>query len=270
MDRGLVGRMVRASIVSMLVLSAAACGGKTVSNTPADGGDAAIEVAVDRPVVPDATGADELSDTASADMLAPGDGALAATCEGAAAVNVCGCGCCGQPQSTVCYFPALGDSAGAIPDPRPSNCATVGCSAGVRHVCCADPGAPPSIGDAGNDGYCARDPATNLPRIQVTRTEGTTCTTITLRGPTSVDASTAQPIPGWMFESGTRGPCVADGSAARDTAIGALGHVAFRPSPAPGHIDAHLSVFFDATSGVADTVRFDFGDLPLSLSNCAP
>src|SRR5215471_1476949 len=62
-------------------------------------------------------------------------------------LDVCGCGCCGgMAQYRACYYPALGESRDAIPNPvpTPQECATTGCASGVRHICCADPGATPS------------------------------------------------------------------------------------------------------------------------------
>jgi hypothetical protein len=259
--------MIRPRLLSILLLTAAACGGSGSSkDAPGDGGDAAPETGGDQREAPDDTGADAADAAVATDA---GDATVAATCEGAAAVSVCGCGCCGGvAMSAVCYFPALGQTASAIPDPRPANCATVGCSAGVRHVCCADPGPAPAGADAGNASYCARDPGTNLPRIQVTKTDGATCTTISLQGPGAGGAAVPQPIAGWTFENGTRGPCA--GSATPTYAIGALGSVALRATPAPGHVDVHLAVFFDAASGVPDAIRFDVADLTLSVSSCAP
>lgn len=67
--------------------------------------------------------------------------------------TACGCGCCtGSATSTSCYFPSLGETTSDIRSKDEAvkssvNCELAGCSAGVRHVCCA-PAEPEAPGSA--------------------------------------------------------------------------------------------------------------------------
>lgn len=228
------------------------------------GGDASAEASSDHAVGP----ADAVAD--AADAVTDAADAGSAACQGAAVVDVCGCGCCGAPMSTVCYFPARGESAATIPDPRPPSCAAVGCSAGVRHLCCADPGPPAAGADAGSAGLCAWETPTNALRVGFTKAEGATCTTVMLIASGPLDAAPpTDPVAGWRFESGSRGAC--DGSGAPIPVIGALGSI-FLNEPASGHVIVHLAVFFDAGSGVAASVRLDAADVAISMNTtgCTP
>src|SRR4051812_42390426 len=178
---------------------------------PSEGAAADAPADADAPAGADAhAGGDARADAdTSGDSGADADddaGSIAFSCVNAPVANVCGCGCCGgQPMSTTCYYPALGQLAGGIPDPRPSDCSAVGCSAGVRHICCVDPGPPPPPGDAGSGAsYCAYDPATDLPRIIVERRDGQSCLSVRLAGrDVPPPASGAAPIPGWVMEGAT-------------------------------------------------------------------
>jgi hypothetical protein len=174
-----------------------------------------------------------------------------------APVNVCGCGCCGEAMGRACYYPALGESRETVPNPipPPQNCAAAGCSFGVRHLCCADPGA--QIGVVTLCAYNTSDE--DYPRFQVTKRDGAVCTTLEIAlsafgapilGPGLTDRASA-----W------RGPC--DGTTTQN-AIGGLGSVT--PSPlthADGNSrrDIHVALFFDSGTGIAEAVRIDADDV---------
>jgi hypothetical protein len=128
-------------------------------------------------------------------------------------------------------------------------------------------GSAPAGNDGGDATTCAYDPATDLPRVRLTKVEGTVCTKISLVGPNAGPPSPTDPIPGWKFESGTRGPC--DGSGTPADAIGAFGTAALG-GPSPGHVDIHLAVFFDPSASAVSAVRVDVQDLTLSISACSP
>ncbi len=73
-------------------------------------------------------------------MEASGDAATAACPAGVAPLDVCGCGCCGEAMGRACYYPSRGETRAEIPNPPGQSCSMAGCSYGVRHICCADPG----------------------------------------------------------------------------------------------------------------------------------
>jgi hypothetical protein len=177
-------------------------------------------------------------------------------------VDVCGCGCCGQPMGRACWYPARGESAAGIPDPRPANCATVGCSAGVRHLCCADPG--PAAGNPGS--YCARDLATALERYAIVRRDGASCVQVVVARVNQPGALPVAAPPGWSVR-GERGPC--DQPGAREPAIGALGTFAVDGAFQNMRFDLHAALFFGDASGVAQAIRLDVDDLALS-PGCGP
>ena len=208
------------------------------------GADVSADVSVDAP-------ADVTAD-AAADVTV--DAAAAACPADVPPLDVCGCGCCGEAMGRACYYPSRGESRDAIPNPVPpaSSCATVGCSYGVRHVCCADPGAQPSMTD-----ICGNDASSeDWPRFTVTRRDGDMCTTLELGS-----AGMILPIvgpPGYANTNGWRQPC--DGSTARVYAIGGLGRVTAGTSgtllPFPRY-DVHVALFFDNGKGSAEAVRID-------------
>jgi hypothetical protein len=172
----------------------------------------------------------------------------------------CGCGCCGPtPESTACYYPVLGQSPATIvgPMPTPGQCATAGCSWGVRDVCCAGPEQPQPA-----DGYCGADTSgEDLPAFTITRRDGDTCTTLELWAANKPQLPISGP-PGFAVMWGTREPC--SGGPPSATAIGGLGSVNPSPGPAgqvPSRYDVHLVLFFDNGTGTADAVRLDAADV---------
>jgi hypothetical protein len=192
--------------------------------------------------------------------MGPAD-AGAACPANAPALNVCGCGCCGAaPMGHACYYPVRGESVSTIPNPMPSpaSCAAVGCSFGLRYVCCAEPGAPA----APTATYCSRDLATNLERYVVIKTEGAVCTQFQLDGYTSPSAFPISASPGFSVARATMGPC--DGSAPAAYAIGGLGSIDFRRAPASSNLDVHVTLFFDGASGTANAVGLDVDGLTIS------
>lgn len=216
-----------------------------------------LEVAFDTVSVPDAVA----FDTASVDVL-PVPGTVCP--DGIAVLDVCGCGCCGGvPGVTSCYYPALGQTRATIanPAPSPTTCAMAGCALGERHVCCADPGQAASAAL-----YCARDTSSeDLPSLTLRKREESVCTDVVF----SNIGAPAFPIssPGlYSVEYAVRGPC--DGSGA--LAIGGLGTMTRDVDATSGlvQISAHLVLFFDAGSGIADSVRFDVAGVVFGA--CSP
>jgi hypothetical protein len=203
----------------------------------------------------DRTAATDVSDVAPSSSApdALGGGMCPA---GVGPVIDCGCGCCGAtPQGTACYYPVLGQSAETIvgPKPTPGQCATAGCSFGVRDICCAGPDQPQP-----SDGYCGADTTVeDLPRFTITRHDGDTCTTLELWAENKPQLPISGP-PGYAVMWGTRGPC--SGATPPATAIGGLGSVDPSPGSAgtvPSRYDVHVILFFDNGSGTADAVRLD-------------
>src|SRR4051794_6588755 len=132
---------------------------------------------------------------------APGDGATAACPAGVAPVDVCGCGCCGEAMGRACYYPARGETREEIPNPPGQNCAMAGCSYGIRHVCCADPG--PEVSQAP---ICAIDTSIeDLSRFTITRRDGDLCTTLELSITSSILQITGPP--GYPFAKAWRARC---------------------------------------------------------------
>jgi hypothetical protein len=184
---------------------------------------------------------------------------------GVAPVDVCGCGCCGSPQSVTCYYPAQGESAEAIPNPMPSpaSCANVGCSGGVRHLCCVDPGPGPAADT------CAEDlPIEDLARHAVVRRDGAVCTTL------EIDLGVPAELPiaggsGWTATFGQRGPC--DGSSPVERAIGGAGTLSVHPlatGSAAQVVDIHAALFFEDGTGTATAVRLDADGLVVQSPRC--
>jgi hypothetical protein len=181
-----------------------------------------------------------------------------------AVLDVCGCGCCGgQPEATSCYYPALGQTREAIPNPVSPNCASAGCSFGERHLCCADPGET-----ASDARYCARGRSSeDYPAYAVSKQDGAFCTNVVLVGVSSGGKNPfAVSSSGWRIDSALYGPC--DGPAS--PAIGGLGTVIRNGAGADGltHLSLHMTLFFDSGAGVADSVRFDVADV--ILGGCFP
>jgi hypothetical protein len=130
----------------------------------------------------------------------------------------------------------------------------IGCSAGIRHLCCADPGPQPGVA-----AICAYNTSEeDYPRWQITRRDGAVCTTLE----SSLDPNGDLIVgPGLTGARGWRGPC--DG-ATMEYAIGGLGTVTWSPLThidGSTHRDIHVALFFDSGSGVADVVRIDADDV---------
>ena len=207
---------------------------------------------VDIPVV-------EVPDAA---MEAPGDAATAACPAGIAPLDVCGCGCCGEAMGRVCYYPSRGETREEIPNPPGQNCAMAGCSYGVRHICCADPG--PQVSQAP---ICAMDTSIeDLPRFTITRRDGDVCTVLELSSISNILQITGPP--GYPFANAWRARC--DGSDTPQFAIGGLGTISPGTSgtllPFP-RFDVRVVLFFDRGSGVADAVRIDRDEVAVA-SRC--
>jgi hypothetical protein len=209
------------------------------------------------------------SDTRSSDDGSTDDAAGGVCSVGVPPLNVCGCGCCGgTPGSAACYYPARGESRDAIPNPMPSAsaCANVGCSFGVHYLCCADPGGEPP-----GDGYCAANTSIeDLPQFTVTRRDGAVCTTLELAAQSSPQLPISAPA-GFVVMGATRGACGAASPAAR--AIGGLGSVSpsqIKHGDPTARYDVHVALFFDSGGGVADAVRLDVDDIPISPGPCFP
>jgi hypothetical protein len=187
-----------------------------------------------------------------------GGAAAAAACPaGAPSVDVCDC-CCGPPILRACYYPARGESPSTIPNPMRTDeeCARFGCSAGVRHLCCAEPASPPPA----NASYCYYIDRAADGGYHIVRTEGSTCTTLLLTARPDAMFPISTPA-GLHASAGSRGPC--DGSPPGASAIGGLGSAAVRSSPTA--IDVHATLFFEGAAG-AESVRFDVDGLTRSCS----
>jgi hypothetical protein len=171
----------------------------------------------------------------------------------------CGCGCCGPPMWGGCYYPALGESAPVIIKPPLANCATAGCSAGVRYFCCADSGPPEPSGSAG---YCVYDHATDNGLITVTKTVGDVCTRLNVIP--SATNLTLPIAPGNWDVSASHGPCAEAGA----RAIGALGSIVFGRGDGGATIDLHGTLFFLDATDVVTAVRMDVDALGFDPSGC--
>jgi hypothetical protein len=166
-----------------------------------------------------------------------------------------------------CYYPSRGETVASIPNPKPSPeaCATVGCSAGKRYLCCADPGPLPS----GSATYCLHDMATAIDRYAFSKRDGGTCTSFLLEAYTSPNDLPLDTPPGFGVSRAQRRPC--DDSAALSAAIGGQGEVRLIQPAGPGaRFDVHVALFFDGGSGAAIAERFDVDGLEFSPMPCLP
>jgi hypothetical protein len=266
-------RSLLVGVAALSMLAAASCR-RPLGQDGKDAGDAGVPIDIDAGLadIPRADVAADapVSDAPRTDIAVDlgGDVAvdagrdvnLAAVCPAdVPPLDVCGCGCCGDrvPMGRACYYPALGESRDAIPNPvpPPQNCAMAGCSIGVRHVCCADPGPSVSAG-----AVCANDTSEeDLPRFQVTRRDGIVCTTLEL-GAGMAFIPIVGPGP-YTGARGWRGPCFDN---ATQTAIGGFGSVTLSPvrhADGASRFDIHVSLFFDSGAGIAEAVRIDVDDL---------
>ncbi len=238
-----------------------------------DAGDAGVAIKIDGALA-DVARADVPADAPSTDVPrtdvavdlsgeagidAGRDVNLAAVCPAdVPPLDVCGCGCCGEAMGRACYYPALGESRDDIPNPipPPQKCAMAGCSFGVRHVCCADPGTAPGVLTV-----CANNTSEeDYPRFQVTTRDGLLCTTLELAiGGGNIPIMGPGPYSKAMA---WRRPC--DGTADAVRAIGGLGTVTTSPLRHPdgnSRFDIHVALFFDSGTGIASAVRIDVDDL---------
>jgi hypothetical protein len=226
-----------------------------------DGTDALGEAGPD--VRADGPGRDTSTDGAGRD--APADAPAAICPAGVAPVDVCGCGCCGPPQTTTCYYPANGESANSIPNPVPASCANVGCSSGVRHLCCLDPGRGPA------SNICVGDKSIeDLLRYVIVSRDGAVCTTLELR----FNVPAQLPIrsnSGWSAQFGSRGPC--DGSSPAAPAIGAAGILTVAAQGLGSGVELvgiHAALFFDDGDGTATPVRLDADSVAVQTTTPCP
>jgi hypothetical protein len=224
-------------------------------------GDVAADVAPD---IASDVARDVALDSASDVSRDTGVDALPAVCPASAPpLDVCGCGCCGGVAGTeACYYTSLGQMRDTIPNPMPTpqECATNGCSEGVRYLCCADPGVqqtPTAI-------FCATNTSgEDLPLFSFTKRDAEACTTIQIGL-----ASGSLPLVSTPFGPGVasawRGPC---GGSARTYPIGGLGSVTARPrrpGDASTHYDVHVALFFHGGTGIADVSRIDVDDIAVA------
>jgi hypothetical protein len=238
-------------------------GPSTADAAPGDVFDAAR---ADAPIAP---GRDALADAATDGLgNATGDSATDAAPDaapvicpaGEAPLDVCGCGCCGGVAiQAACYYPALGQTRAAIPNPTPSpqECALNGCVEGRHYVCCADPGV-----QRNSAVVCARDTSLqSRRRFTITRRDADVCTTLEI-GSTLPRLEISAPT-GYANVEARRGPC--DGSSAVENAIGGLGRVT--PSPSgmvPPRYDVHVVLFFDDGTSVAEPLRIDADEVAVA------
>jgi hypothetical protein len=180
-------------------------------------------------------------------------------------LDVCGCGCCGgAPGRDACYYPSLGQSRDAIPNPMPTpqECATNGCDEGVHYLCCADPGP-----DSAMPAVCAVDTSIeDMARFTITRRDGDICTTLELGGVAPSLPLVTGP-PGRPNVNAWRGPCLP--LMTPQPAMGGLGQVTPGTSGTPlPRYDVHVVLFFDHGGGIADAVRIDRDEVAVA-PHCA-
>jgi hypothetical protein len=185
--------------------------------------------------------------------------------------SACGCGCCGtgSVELTRCYYPEAGESLRAIIQADHAtaanpNCASVGCSLGVRYACCSRGGPEP----AGSATYTASYVATALDRITIVKTGSDgRCGRLgfVLPGFTS-GVHTALSLPAlnatssWGFENAYELSCSM--SALPPPAIGAIGSLRLRPVAGGCVADVHIKTFF-SRSGSLDAQDFDADGIAL-------
>lgn len=217
---------------------------------PADGGGGDLVTTI---LPADAASADQASapDVGGGnppDALRPVDSAVACPAN-APTLDVCGCGCCGAPAKNACYYPELGQSTATIPNPAPTNCANVGCSAGVHNVCCAGPGSAPGAGVT----YCYTIDRSAGGGYQITMDEGGSLCTILHVTAYAGDMFPISVPPGYNASGGLDGVCAGNFA---ELAIGGLGSVAL----SNGKLDVHVVLFFDR-NGTIESKRIDVDQL---------
>jgi hypothetical protein len=176
----------------------------------------------------------------------------------------CGCGCCGAPTTTTCFYPERGDSLEAIQRAdqmlgASPGCANAGCSSGLRYVCCPTPSqTPPAAAYVTTGGHISGE----IYRISIRRTGADErCQWVHIaRGdaPTGMDVPIALPA-GWIVEVLTDYACKDESSAAstsRRAAIGGIGRVSFVKGSAACTLDYDFTLFFASPSAGVDAVHF--------------
>lgn len=167
----------------------------------------------------------------------------------------CGCGCCGDPRNTACYYPTVGETLDAIKaadaqSRATTNCTLAGCAAGTRYVCCV-PAAPESQAAS----YAADSWPGGLDHLTIAK-RGADCATLSLARP-------AQPRAGFRIDTGgtwaltlaSFGPCVDAG--VLGTAQGGLGTVFLHTVASTCVADVHVTLFGFTSTGTMKTSRLD-------------
>lgn len=229
-------------------------GGKTTSttggNAPIDRGGQAMGATAGTGGVPAASGGVPAATAGMPTMMA---GAPSGDDE---TYDACGCGCCGVPVNSRCYYPDLaedlvpikGENEAAASSPE---CANAGCAAGVHYVRCVTPdveeGASYSI-----NGYM--DSASYL---QVAResAEGRCNDSKFVQPGTPQEGFPIElPLPGRLSDATDR-RCSMSAPPPKRTVIGTLGYLR-KAAPGSCKFDFDFTVFFLAEDGTADPVRF--------------
>jgi len=169
--------------------------------------------------------------------------------------DACGCGCCGAPQVTRCYYPDLGQDLGEVVREDEAaasspSCANAGCAAGVHHVRCQVPDAE----DRAN--YHVLGYMDSQTYLQVSReSQSLRCTRVTFAQPATPQENfpIELPQPGRISDSSDQS-CTLD-AAHRKVAIGAIGFLR-KTAPQGCLFDFDFTLFFLAADGTADPVRF--------------
>jgi hypothetical protein len=179
--------------------------------------------------------------------------------------SACGCGCCsGAPKDLGCYYPSLGETLAAITAQDQAvknglNCNTVGCAAGVRYVCCAEPAAESPSGAT----YTSEAYAGGLDHVTISKS-GVDCATVSFARPMAGGNATLKisTPPSWGVTSAGFGACGDGGAAAQ--AKGAVGTFALRASGSQCVADLHASLFAFAADGTVESTRLDMEGIPVT------
>jgi len=172
--------------------------------------------------------------------------------------TACGCGCCGGVQSTLkCYYPSLGETIAAITaqdqaTKDATNCDLVGCSMGIRYVCCAEPAPDSPAGVT----YEATGYSGGLEHVTISKS-GTDCATLSFARPmTGTSSSLKITMPSsWGVAGSAVGSC--GGTSATDQAKGGVGTFVLRASGTDCVADLHATLFAFTADGAVKTSRLD-------------
>jgi hypothetical protein len=184
----------------------------------------------------------------------------AAACTGE--YNACGCGCCGGVQPTVqCYYPSLGETIAAITvqdqaTKNATNCELVGCSMGIRHVCCAEP----ALESPAGVNYAASGYSGGLEHVTISKS-GSECATLHFAKPITASSSALKiTMPSsWGVAGSAAGTC--GGASATDQAKGGVGTFVLRASGGDCVADLHVTLFAFTTDGTVKASRMDVDGL---------